>query len=282
MSMPSRRRRSISSACRTRIAIAPPAAAPRPCVLRRLLRLGLLQLHVVGGARRRRVRGLRGDRRHLQSAGGEEASRARALGRRLAAIRPSFMSRFRGRLPTAEALLKRNGGFLDAAMTQRAPPARPIEISALGLLARLAMARRRGFRPASIGSGRQKAAIAGDDIHPAGLRRSGKSHRFMRAAAGAVHAAPSAVVTGLRRAASKQRRGSRVLSKPEMAFFHRGLRFQATSPYCVTPQTANSCRARRCPDNARGYPDKPRGLSALGVPARFCDGRVARTSAFAW
>ena len=59
-------------------------AALRPRVLRRLLRLGLLQLHVVGGARRRRVRGLRGDRRHLQSGDREEACTERALDRRLA------------------------------------------------------------------------------------------------------------------------------------------------------------------------------------------------------
>ncbi len=59
-------------------------AALRPRVLRRLLRLRLLQLHVVGGARRRRVRGLRGDRRHLQSGDREEACAERALDRRLA------------------------------------------------------------------------------------------------------------------------------------------------------------------------------------------------------
>ena len=48
-----------------------PHFAPR--VLRRLLRLGLLQLHVVGDARLRRLRGVRGDRQHLRSRDREEA-----------------------------------------------------------------------------------------------------------------------------------------------------------------------------------------------------------------
>ena len=63
---------------------AAPAAALQPRVLRRLLRLGLLQLHVVGGARRRRVCGVRGDRRHLRSGGREKACAERAVDRRLA------------------------------------------------------------------------------------------------------------------------------------------------------------------------------------------------------
>ena len=54
---------------------APPPAALRPRVLRRRLCRGLLQLHVVGSARRRRVRSLRGDRRHLRS--GDRAAVAR-------------------------------------------------------------------------------------------------------------------------------------------------------------------------------------------------------------
>ena len=46
--------------------------------------VGLLQLHVVGGARRRRLRGVRGDRRHLRSGDREEAARQRLCRRRLA------------------------------------------------------------------------------------------------------------------------------------------------------------------------------------------------------
>ncbi len=46
---------------------AAPAAAVRPHLLRRSLCVGLLQLHVVGGDGRRRVRRLRGSRQHLRS-----------------------------------------------------------------------------------------------------------------------------------------------------------------------------------------------------------------------
>ena len=61
---------------------AAPAAAFRARVLRRRLCRGLLQLHVVGGARRRRLRGVRGDRRHLRSCDGAEAARPRLFRRR--------------------------------------------------------------------------------------------------------------------------------------------------------------------------------------------------------
>ena len=63
---------------------AAPPAAFHPRVLRRLLRLGLLQLHVVGDARLRRLRGVRGDRRHLRSGDRAQAQGVRAVGRRLA------------------------------------------------------------------------------------------------------------------------------------------------------------------------------------------------------
>ena len=61
---------------------APSPAAFRPRLLRRRLCGGLLQLHVVGSARRRRVRGLRGDRRHFRSGHGEAAARHDLCGRR--------------------------------------------------------------------------------------------------------------------------------------------------------------------------------------------------------
>ena len=61
---------------------AAPADAFRARVLRRRLRVRLLQLHVVGGARRRRLRRVPGDRRHLPSGDGEEAPRPRLFGRR--------------------------------------------------------------------------------------------------------------------------------------------------------------------------------------------------------
>ena len=54
---------------------APPPAALCPHLLRRRLCRGLLQLHVVGSARRRRLRGVRGDRRHIRSRHGEAAAR---------------------------------------------------------------------------------------------------------------------------------------------------------------------------------------------------------------
>ena len=62
---------------------APSPAALRACVLRRRLCGGLLQLHVVGSARRRRVRGVRGNRRHFRSGNGETAARDDLCRRRL-------------------------------------------------------------------------------------------------------------------------------------------------------------------------------------------------------
>ncbi len=52
---------------------APPHPAFRPCLLRRRLFGRLLFLHVVGSARRRRLLGLRGDRRSVQPGAGREA-----------------------------------------------------------------------------------------------------------------------------------------------------------------------------------------------------------------
>ena len=69
---------------------APPPAAFRPRVLRRRLCGGLLQLHVVGSARRRRVRGLRGDRRHFRCRHRQAAARRDLLGRRQAGSRGSL------------------------------------------------------------------------------------------------------------------------------------------------------------------------------------------------
>ena len=54
---------------------APPHAALPAYLLRRSLRVGLLQLSVVGGARRGRVRRLRGDRRRVRSGDGQAPSR---------------------------------------------------------------------------------------------------------------------------------------------------------------------------------------------------------------
>ena len=54
---------------------APPPAALPASVLRRPLRLGLLLIHVVGGARRRRLRGLRGNRRRVRSGDREAPAR---------------------------------------------------------------------------------------------------------------------------------------------------------------------------------------------------------------
>ena len=63
---------------------APPPDPFHPCVRRRRLCVGLLQLHVVGGARRRRVRGVRGGARYFRSRHRRAAARARLCGRRLA------------------------------------------------------------------------------------------------------------------------------------------------------------------------------------------------------
>jgi len=138
---------------------------------------------------------------------------ARALGRRLARIRPSFMSRFRGRLPTAEALLKKTG-LSRRCMTQREPQ----HISASACL--------RAFRwrgawasglPVAIRGGRSRDCRR---RYPSGsFRRSGS--RTFRASRGrcCTHTAPRAVVSGLRRTACKQRRGRECDQKSEWLFF---------------------------------------------------------------
>ena len=63
---------------------APPPAALRPRVLRRRLCGGVLQLHVVGSARRRCVRGVRGERRHFRCCHRQAAARCDLLSRRQA------------------------------------------------------------------------------------------------------------------------------------------------------------------------------------------------------
>ena len=61
---------------------APPAAAFRACVLRQRLRQRLLQLSVVGSARRGRVQRVRGDRRYFRSRHGEAAQGSHLFRRR--------------------------------------------------------------------------------------------------------------------------------------------------------------------------------------------------------
>ena len=73
MPPPSRPRRWRASACRTRSSCAI-GRRTSPCLFRRRLCGGLLQLHVVGSARRRCIRGVRGDRRHFRSRHGETAA----------------------------------------------------------------------------------------------------------------------------------------------------------------------------------------------------------------
>ena len=63
---------------------AAPAHPVRPYLFRRSLCVGLLQLHVVRGDGCRRVRRLRGGRRHLRSQGGKTAARRHLFVRRLA------------------------------------------------------------------------------------------------------------------------------------------------------------------------------------------------------
>ena len=84
-----------------------PAAFPAS-VLRRRLCGGLLLLHVVGGARRRRFRSLRGNRRRLRSA---TAQRLRDFIYSAGNLRDpaEAYKAFRGRLPTVDALLKKRG-----------------------------------------------------------------------------------------------------------------------------------------------------------------------------
>ena len=63
---------------------AAPAAALRAHLLHRRLRRGLLQLHVVGSARRRRIRGLQGNRRHFRPGHRQAPARHDLCRRRLA------------------------------------------------------------------------------------------------------------------------------------------------------------------------------------------------------
>ena len=137
---------------------AAPAAAFHPRVLRRLLRLGLLQLHVVGGARRRRLRGVRGDRRHLQSGDRAQALSERALDRRLARS-----GRALRRVPRPDA--DRRRAVEEARL--RSTPARPHDRAAHRRPSprrRLRAARGGGRgRPRHPGRGRQRARSHGGD-----------------------------------------------------------------------------------------------------------------------
>ena len=67
---------------------ASPPAAFRACVLGRRLRLGLLQLHVVGSARRRCVPGLPGDRRRVRPGHGAASCATISMRRAARATRP--------------------------------------------------------------------------------------------------------------------------------------------------------------------------------------------------
>ena len=73
--------------------------------------VGLLQLHVVGGARRRRLRGVRGDRRHLRSGDREEACTTTSIRPAARAIRPSSTRRSAAGCRRADALLQASAGF---------------------------------------------------------------------------------------------------------------------------------------------------------------------------
>ena len=90
---PRRRRLRARGACTHRHAArdrhAPPHAAFRPRLLGRRLFGRLLQLSVVGGARRRRLRRLRGGRRHLRPRHGAKAARLHLRGRQPARRRPT-------------------------------------------------------------------------------------------------------------------------------------------------------------------------------------------------
>ena len=92
---------------------APPPAAFRPHLFGRRLCGRLLQLHVVGSARRRRVRGVRGDRRHFRSGDGEAAARHDLRRRRLARSGRGLQSVSRPaaerRCAAAQARLRRPG-----------------------------------------------------------------------------------------------------------------------------------------------------------------------------
>ena len=92
-SMPrrSRERRCRASACRLR-SDAAPATAFRAHLLRRRLCLGLLQLHVVGSARRRCFRSIRGGRRHFRSVNRKAIARHHLRRRRPAGPRRGLQS----------------------------------------------------------------------------------------------------------------------------------------------------------------------------------------------
>ena len=68
---------------------APPHAAFRACLLRRRLFGRLLFLHVVGSARRRRLRGLRGNRRSVRPGDRRQAARPTSMPPAARAIRKS-------------------------------------------------------------------------------------------------------------------------------------------------------------------------------------------------
>ena len=88
---------------------APPPAAFPACLLGRRLCVGLLQLHVVGGARRRRLRGVRGDGRHLRSGRPRQGCATTSMRPAAAAIRTRPISRSAAGCRASDALLARRG-----------------------------------------------------------------------------------------------------------------------------------------------------------------------------
>ena len=113
---------------------AAPAAAIRPYLLRRSLCGGLLQLHVVRGDGRRRVRRLRGGRRYLRSRRPQSACTTTSIPRAARAIRKTPMS------PSAAASPSPTRCCAAAAFWKH--PRRPEVKSALRRLNRVAAARR--------------------------------------------------------------------------------------------------------------------------------------------
>ena len=85
-----------------------PAAFPARLRRRRLF-LGLLQLSLVGGARRRRLPGLRGGGRHLRSRDRRESCATSSMPPAIAATPDEAYRAFRGRDPDPAALLDKRG-----------------------------------------------------------------------------------------------------------------------------------------------------------------------------
>ena len=217
----------------------------------------LLQLHVVGGARRRRVPGLPGDRRRFRP--GDRASGCAIPSTAAGGSRDpaEAYKAFRGRLPSADALLRKRGlaeprrtADPDGPAQRRTPPRRRL---------RAASRRRRG-RPRDPRRGRQRhRSDAGDGGDDRRRLSAHEPHRRRRLLAGARALRPRARADG---GGPRRRQGQRrVLSRARLRHDSRRAGRSPRSP----------CRARSAAGCSRSKPRRHKAAAAARRAARSRD-----------